>query len=316
MTGALCLYPRYAAVAVCFLGCLLIPEAGQTEPHKDLTEALNAPFPVSRIVDQAIGGAQQPEIVASTFVAAIKRFKNSDKTKFSRRYRELAQGLNSALSGGKSKPTNLARGFQSHRSLMGRLDGATTRLRQPGAFQEPLEGGEDLSLPLDGLGTLLAISAVDDLSRKRLKSAENYGRHLLQLGRLVAGAARTLKELEASVSMVKRGLSLLSASYVRRKKPALEESEQLRALGVDIATFARRLRSLREAMRKPSNVSTWVDVARKNAKLLWQHVALDALALIARKHPESTDAKEALRVLSRRNDRIGIAAGVRLSRLK
>ena len=37
---------------------------------------------------------------------------------------------------------------------------------------------------------------------------------------------------------------------------------------------------------------------------------------MARNNPERTDAKEALKSLSQRNDRIGIAAGVRLSRLR
>jgi len=304
-------------IALCLAITLVFsPERSLASQGQDLNQIMNAPFPMSQLVDKAIGGAQKPEVVASTFITAIKRFNGTDKAKFNKRYREIVRGIDSALTGSSSKPSGLSRGFQSHRTLLGKLDGATIRLRQPGAFLEPIEGGEDLSLNFDALGTLLAASAIDDLSRKRVSSAQRYARHLLQMGRLISGAARTINELEAAVTMIRKGLAILSLAAVEGKKPDEKEAERLRLLGIELTDFEQRLSTIRREMRQPSRTDFWAKVAAKNSKLLWQHVALDALALIGRSTDGSKQARDALKGLSRRHDRIGIAAGVRLSRLK
>jgi hypothetical protein len=304
---------RTLALTLVLLGLVSTAKAVERQKLKD---AISAPNSLSQFVDSAIGGARQPEVIASTFVSALKRFHAVDRTKYNKRYRSMVSRITTALSGQTLKPSSMAKGFQSHRLLLGKMDGATLRLRQKGAFSEPLEGGEDLSVAFNAIGTILAAAVIDDLSRKRVTQAKEYARNLFQLARLVSTSSRTLGELEASLTMIRKGLPLLGLIAIKTKPPASAEAERLRLIGLDLAPTTKRMATIRQAMREPQHLPFWLHIAKNQPALLWKHVALDALALIARTKDGGPEARKALKDLSRRNDRIGIAAAVRLARLR
>jgi hypothetical protein len=307
---------RTVAVALVFVSPVgLASEATATE-NQSLQDAISAPNSLSQFVDRAIGGARQPEVIASTFVAALKRFHATDKKKFNKRYRAIISRTTAALSGQPLKPSSFSKGFQSHRLLLDKMDGATLRLRQKGAFIEPLEGGDDLSVPFNAIGAILAAEAIDALSRKRFVQARQYARNLLQLGRLVSGSSRTLGELESALSMIRKGLPLLGLIAQNTKPPASKEAERLRLIGLDLAPTTKRISTIRQAMRDPQNLRFWLHITTKQPALLWKHVALDAMALIARTEDGGEKARKILKDLSQLNNRIGIAAAVRLARLR
>lgn len=296
------------------LNLVATAQAGAPE-DEELRAAIEAPLALANIVDEAIGGATSPEVAAAPFQKALRLLATVDKSRFAKRYRKIADGIEATLFGKDLGRSNLSRGFSCHRPLVGQLKGSRLRLPRNGALKEPMEGGEDLGTKFEALAMIVAASGIDALNGGRIATAKKSFDTLVRAGQLLEGPSRTYSELAASWNMVRQGLNLLYNMAGRSRPPRADEADRLRVLRVKLSKQARGLSLIRKGMRDQTKVAFWAELAATHARALWKNVALEALALLARRK-EGGPARKALKILAERSDPVGLGAKIKLARLR
>jgi hypothetical protein len=280
-----------------------LPSKG-TLPSDDLIEFASQLNPVPGWIDEATGGAPNPEADSGPIKDAFEQLalERANVQTQGHKLRDRIRQLLVADTGEGPRISFQAHRFKSQRLLGPELDGAIIRFDRQKHLGVPAHGGKDMATSFLGMGLLLATEGTDAFLGDKHSEARTWYARQARFGALVARWAQSLAELSAGVTVAQEGLSLL-AMVIRRstKLNSVADPKDIDIARHALGLYASSLRRAQLFFKDKERYLDWLKLARGVEGTLWRYEAIHALAvarLVEPEHPLSDAIETALRNLA------------------